>query len=447
MASIPTIVSRIKSHLDEHLSDAQIHQACADAQHIWRQRTLDPVTLLRLFMIQILHGNVACRALRHLGEMDATVTAYCNARKRLPLKVFAALTKAACVSMCHVTADIGKWRSHRVWLIDGSSTSLPDVPSLQHKFGKPTAMKPGCGFPVAHVLMLMDVHTGFVGEMLVNTWSASDMAQASATHASMQEGDVLVGDRAFGSYAHFALLLQRKLHGVCRMNQSRLPATSRKSKKRRRRAPRQSPMMRSVRDLGRDDLLVELIRDRPKPTWMDSNDWDQLLERITLRQITYRVPQDGYRTRKVTLLTTLTDAKAYPLKELAKLYHARWEIETNFRYLKTTLGMDTLHCKSPDGVMKELWMYVLVYNRVRRVMLDEARRLGVKPSRVSFIDALDAIRYGGGRHGVALIVNPDRPGRMEPRVIKRPKDRYRYMTRPREQLRQELLDKQKELAA
>ena len=135
MASIPTIVSRIKSHLDEHLSDAQIHQACANAQHTWRQRTLDPTTTLRLFVIQILHGNVACRALRHLGEMNATVTAYCKARKRLPLMVFAALTKAACVSMCHVTADIGKWRGHRVWLIDGSSTSLPDVPSLRGCIG------------------------------------------------------------------------------------------------------------------------------------------------------------------------------------------------------------------------------------------------------------------------------------------------------------------------
>lgn len=447
MASIPTIVSRIKSQLDEHLSPELIGQACADAQYTWRQRVLDPATMLRLFVIQILHGNVACRALRHLGEMNATPTAYCKARKRLPLNVFATLATAACTSMCDATANIGKWRGHRVWLIDGSSTSLPDVPSLQRKFGQPTSMKPGCGFPVAHVLMLMDAHTGFIGDMLVNTWSASDMGQASATHASMQEGDVLVGDRAFGSYAHFALLLQCKLHGVCRMNQSRIPATSRKSKKPRRRTPRQSPTMRTVRDLGRGDLLVELMRDRPKPTWMHPDDWDQLLETITLRQITYHFEQDGYRTRKVTLLTTLTDAKAYPKKDLAKLYHTRWEIETNFRHLKTTLGMDTLHCKSPDGVMKELWMYVLVYNLVRRVMLDEAPRLGVKPHRISFIDALDAIRYGGVRDGVALMVNPDRPGRMQPRVIKRPKDRYRYMTRSRDTLRQELLDAEKEVAA
>lgn len=444
MASISSTLSRIKSQLDEHLSPQQIRQACADAQYTWRQRLLDPATTLRLFVIQILHGNVACRTLRHLSEMDATVAAYCKARTRLPLNVFATLATAACVSMRDATTGVGNWRGHRVWLIDGSSTSLPDIPSLQRQFGQPTSMKPGCGFPVAHVLMLMDAHTGFIGDIRVNTWSASDIAHAAKTHASMQEGDILVGDRAFGSYAHFALLLQRKMHGVCRMHHSRIPATSRKSKKRRRRTP---PTMRTVRDLGRGDLLVELTRTRPKPTWMPPDDWDHLLETITLRQITYHVNQDGYRTSKVTLLTTLTDAKAYPQKELAKLYHARWEIETNFRHLKTTMGMDVLRCKSPDGVMKELWMYVLVYNLVRRVMLDEAQRLGVKPHRISFIDALDSIRYGGGRAGVALTVNPDRPGRMQPRAIKRPRDRYKYMTRPREQLCQPLLDKQKEVAA
>ena len=97
-------------------------------------------------------------------------------------------------------------------------------------------------------------------------------------------------------------------------------------------------------------------------------------------------------------------------------------------------------------MLKELWIYILVYNLVRRVMLDEAQRRGVEPSRVSFIDALDAMRHGVC-DDIAMIINPPRPGRMEPRVIKRRKDRYRYMTRPREELRQTLVDDGKEVAA
>ena len=205
--------------------------------------------------------------------------------------------------------------------------------------------------------------------------------------------------------------------------------------------------MRVLRKLGPDDFLVEIDRPNQKPKWMSLNDWRELPKTIIARQVSYRVVPKGHRTRQVTLLTTLTDEQAYPKKALTELYGARWEIETNFRHLKTTMGMDVLRCKSVDGVTKELWMYVLVYNLVRRVMLDEAQRRDVAPGRVSFIDALDALRLGGGLGEMALVINPVRPGRMQPRVIKRPKDRYRYMTRPRDTLRQELLDAEKEVAA
>ena len=436
MASIPSALWRIKSHLDEHLSPEQVRSACVAAGHRWRDRVLDPATTVRLFVIQVLHGNVACRALRHLGGLTASTNAYCNARARLPLEALGTLAASVGASMRDASADVGRWRGHRLWLIDGSSTSLPDAAGLQRVFGQPAAMKPGCGFPVAHVLMLMDAYTGFIADMLVGAWSTRDIAQASATHASMGEGDVLVGDRAFGSYAHFALLLQRNLHGLCRMHQSRTPAVPLTDRP----AP-PTATARTLRNLGPGDLLVELTRprDRDQPAWMSDEDWAAMPESITLRQVSYRVKRAGGRTRAVTLLTTLTDAEAYPKKALTELYRSRWEIETNFRHLKTTMGMDTLRCKTPEGVTRELWVYVLVYNLVRRVMLDEARRRGVSPRRVSFIDALDAVRYGDGHGVAALTINPDRPGRMQPRVIKRPKDRYTYMTRPRDDLKQALL--------
>jgi hypothetical protein len=254
----------------------------------------------------------------------------------------------------------------------------------------------------------------------------------------MRDGDVLLGDRAFGSWTHFALVLQQNLNMVARQHQRRKPPKKAKNKKRQRgKSPKAAePTMRVVRTLGRDDRLVELDRPKQKPAWIRDEDFEQLPARITLRQVRYRAKTSRGRTTQVTLLTTLTDPRKSPRRELAELYHARWRIETNLRDLKTTMRMDVLRCKSPGGVMRELWTYVLVYNLVRSVMLDQARQRGVDPDRISFIDTLDAMRHG--RADAWLWLNPSRPDRHEPRVIKRRKDRYPYMTRPRDQLRKAL---------
>jgi len=105
MASIAPALSRIKAHLDEHLSTRQIHHACRSVEHHWRDRRLDPVTTLRLFVVQVLHGNVACRALRHLGGMRASPTAYCKARLRLPIGVFTKLCATLIESLRQTTQD------------------------------------------------------------------------------------------------------------------------------------------------------------------------------------------------------------------------------------------------------------------------------------------------------------------------------------------------------
>ncbi|MDP7347839.1 MAG: transposase [Phycisphaeraceae bacterium] len=161
------------------------------------------------------------------------------------------------------------------------------------------------------------------------------------------------------------------------------------------------------------------------------------------RELHYTIEQRGLRTQAFTLVTTLVDEQKYAKQELAELYSARGQIETNLKHLKQTMGMDVLRSKTVEGVQKELWVYLIVYNQVRLFMLGAAERQGVAPDRISFIDALDALDALRRRNlivavTVALIVNPLRPGRDEPRVIKRRKDRYRYMTKPREALRKAL---------
>ena len=141
-------------------------------------------------------------------------------------------------------------------------------------------------------------------------------------------------------------------------------------------------------------------------------------------------------------LTTLLDPRRHSAQALAELYGLRWQIETDFRHLKQTLGLDVLHGKTPDIVEKEIAMFALVYNLVRRVMLAEAQRRGVPPQRVSFIDALRQLAWPLLGADPPLLLNPLRPGRVQPRVRKRRPKQYPVMKEPRNVLKRRLLSKQ-----
>ncbi len=199
------------------------------------------------------------------------------------------------------------------------------------------------------------------------------------------------------------------------------------------------PRSRWLRRLGFHDQVVEWIKPASRPCWIDEAPFAALPETITVRELRYRVARQGHRTREVTLATTLQDPRKYPAAELAELYQRRWQVETNLRHLKTTLKMDVLHCKTVEGVLKEMWMFVLVYNLVRTVMLEAARRQEVAPDRISFADALHWLMHAPPEQPLpALIVNPHRPNRIEPRACKRRPKEYDRMNRPRSEMRKEL---------
>jgi len=176
---------------------------------------------------------------------------------------------------------------------------------------------------------------------------------------------------------------------------------------------------------------------------MESAAYAALPRTIRVRELRYRTNTPGFRTRAITLVTTLLDAEVYPLDELAGLYRRRWEIETNFAHLKTTMGMDVLHCKSVEGVLKELTMYALVYNLARLVMLAAARSQSAPLAQISFVDALRWLAEACHREPkLELQINPLRRNRLEPRVRKRRPKEYPLLKHPRCQLRQQLLKKQ-----
>jgi Transposase DDE domain len=441
--TIPAIVRQFKSDVAKTLAPESILRVCELLGHAWRDRVLDPVATVHVFLLQILHGNIACSALSRLSGLVFTASAYCEARGRLPLAVFAVLLERVGEALVPEMDETGLWHGHRTWMLDGSSFSMSDTPELQAHFGQPAAQAKGCGFPVAHMLALFHSGTGFLRQVLASPVNTHDMKHAAVLHPGMAEGDVLIADRGLASFAHLALLFGRGMHALFRCHQQQIVSfrVGRKHTKQRK-SQKGLPRSRYVRRLGRRDQLVEYSKPRSKPSWMDPEAYAALPEALLVRELRYSTPERGVRTRVVTLVTTLLDPATYPAGELAELYRSRWRIEGNFRHLKTTMGMEVMHCKSVDGVLKEMCVFAIVYNLVRLTMLEASRRQGVPLERISFVDALRWLRDTPlGELLSDLIVNPARPNRIEPRARKRRPKEYDLLRQPRHELHKQLTPK------
>ena len=443
MAIIASTLARIKSDPLSMLGGAErVNRCFAEVGHTWRDRVLNPANTMALFIVQVLHGNTAISHLRHLLGSVAAQSSYCAARIRLPLAGVAAAATQLCCEGGRCIQDATTWLGRRVLMVDATSTATPDTPRLQNLWPQPSAQKTGCGFPIIKLLGLIDLATGMIVQLTTMALKTHEMSQLAGPLGALRAGDVLLGDRAFCSFAHLALLAALSVDAVFRMHQRQIidftpgrPSRGRSKKKKYRRG---LPNSRFVRRLGDEDQIVQWPRPAHRPAWMTEAQFAALPAVLQVRELRYRIIAKGMRTRVVIIATTLLDPMRYPKREIAKLYGLRWEIETNFRHLKTTMGMEQLKCRTPDGVLKELMIFVLVYNLVRAAMVQAAARQGVTDAnRVSFIDALRWLcsLVSVDRTGAVprLIVNPPRPGRWHPRVRKRRMAPYDLMNKPRAQ--------------
>jgi len=444
MASIAALLDRIKQDPSCLLDRLPIRQVCLDLGLQWRDRCLDPATTAALFIKQIIHGNSSCQQVRHLGDRTFSAQAYCQARMRLSLAVLQTLSHRLC--------DAVRWKraahepdfffTHRVFVVDGSTFSMPDTPELQAEFGQPGMQKIGCGFPAAHLLAMFDLNTGMLMEAAASPLRTHDLAKTGLMHPHLRQGDLLLGDTAFGSYTHFALLLQANLHGLMPNHQQRLVdfTPNRAYSKPGRKAVKGLPRSRWIKSLGMDDQLVEWFKPPRCPSYISAEQHDALPKSITVREIRRQVRHPGLgHWVELTIVTTLLDEKVYPAQKLVDLRLRRWQVEVNLRHLKTTMGLQTLKCRTVDGVRKELAAFVLVYNLVRMLMLEAADRQKTQPDRISFAGVLGWARAARpGQTMPRFVINPIRRERIDPRVIKRRKKPYHLMNRPRSKLRETL---------
>jgi hypothetical protein len=200
------------------------------------------------------------------------------------------------------------------------------------------------------------------------------------------------------------------------------------------------PRSRWLKALGIHDQLVVWLNPKTRPSWLTREALTALPESLVLQEVRDHIGSPGFRTHQITLVTTPLNAAVYRVDDLATLYRQRWQVGTSLAHLKTTMQMEVLHCKTVPGVLKELTVFAIVYNLIRMVMWNSARRQHTDVERISCLDALRW--FSAPSTGIplgVLLVNPMRPHRVEPRVKKRRPKSFPFMITPRRELRQQLV--------
>jgi hypothetical protein len=418
--------------------------AQADEGDNSRDRVFNLCLTLQCFLWQILKPKTSCRevvrqvqALFRLlgrGPVDEGNSAYCQARQRLPRERLEQL-----LSQSAQAADRragGQLNGRAVKVVDASSAQAPDTRANQKRYPQPAVQKPGCGFPVIKFLVLFSLDSGALLNIVMGSLHNHDLRLLQQLQAQLRPGDILLGDRAYGEYTTLATLPQRGIDVVARLHQARRVD------------------FRGAQRLSRNDGLFVWQKGSMRSMVLTKKQWRQVPDQITVRIIRFTATIRGYRGRRITLVTTLLDPKLYPAEQLIGLYARRWRLELCLRDVKTTMGMELLRCQTPDLAEKELLIYLLAHNLIRCLMAEAVARHRVELERVSFKGTVDGLRQYSAAISSArsrkmrdalwedLLLNlardmvPLRPGRIEPRALKRRPKNFGWLTKPRRQFKE-----------
>jgi Transposase DDE domain len=397
-----------------------------------RKRMFTPMITFTAFLGQVMSRGSSCRdAVRRVQAWaiasrrqppDDNTSGYCQARGRLSMELLQKAHERVCEWFGRRTKGEELWLGRSVKVVDGTGISMPDTDENRKAFPYAGGQRKGCGFPTGKLVGLFCLATGHLSKFTFDSWKNHDITLLRRLLDWIQDGDILLGDRGFCGWGVIAALKQRNVDVVFRLHQAR------------------------------KDKEGTSVWKKPKckEGW-EQESWDELPDAIEVRVITYRVEIPGFRTNEITLATTLLDAERYPDKEVIKLYNRRWQVELNFRDIKTTLGLDVLRTEIPGMIEKEIYMQVIAYNMIRGVMLESARQHNKSVYRISFKGTVDTLRqwivlfghtdektiksrYEDILLALACDLVPERPNRSEPRAVKRRPKVYQRLTKPRDEM-------------
>jgi hypothetical protein len=413
-----------------------------------RRRIYSKENTFWAFFSQILDADGGCRevvrkiqafaAMKSNTLPSSSTAAYCQARQKL---MESGLDEILAGTSTHIQpkGDEDLFFGRRVVVVDGTGLSMPDTEENQKLWPQQSHQKDGCGFPQAALCACFCLHTGGLLSYELGNKKSHELPMLRKQWGTFNEGDIFLGDKGFCSYFDVSSFKDRGVDSVITLAR-RIPVKE----------------TEAIKVLGENDLLIHWKK--PKRTKRSSYtelDHEALPEELLLRQIKVSVSEPGYRVSTFYIVTTLLDADKYPASDIAELYFKRWDVELYFRDIKTTMGMDILRCKIPSMVRKEIAMHFIVYNCIRCLIMEASTRHNTDVKRMSFKGSLQALRQWepninnakNSKYELLRLIDilyeiisetlvPDRPGRSEPRVVKRRPKAYQLMTAPRAEMKE-----------
>ncbi len=362
--------------------------------------------------------------------------AYCKARQKLSERFLRRLTITVAQGVEDAAPDAWRWQGRRALLVDGTTVNAPDTPPNQQAYPQSRSQKPGIGFPLIRIVVLLTLATATLIDAAVGPCEGKGTGETALLRTlfdSLRSQDVVVADRYYCSYWLAAMLRAKGADGVFRLHHMR-PYHFRH---------------------GRDDQ--EVVWHKPqRPEWMDKATYATMPKSLTLREVRTQVREPGFRVKELVVVTTLTNTHGYAKDAILDLYHDRWHVELDLRAIKQSLQMEVLRCQTPAMLHKEIWAHLLAYNLVRKVMAQAAIKAKLNPRQISFmgtVQTLNAFRdplLGATADELQRLAKfifvavashrvGNRPNRCEPRAVKRRPKEYARLKKPRAELRAALL--------
>ncbi len=424
--------------LRELLTDGEIETICRQVGHTWRARRLPPTITVRSLVYRSLHRNKSIRTL--LADMAAadirrqapTDAAWCQARSKLPLALWPELIQRSVQRLVDLVGRQFLYCGRPVFLIDGSTVSMPDEPELVETFGYANTKHGLSRFPVARLTFLVRAGVQAVCDYRIGHYRTGEDAQFNQMWPTIPNGAICLFDKKFCSFYNLAKLRQRRISVISPLHQKRDPYKLIKAGKR----------------IGPDQWIVRLdlacqLRKRYKD--------DSLPRYVQVRLIRAKFRRHG-QLKHLWLVTTLLDPQKYSRSSIVNLYRQRWEIETRIGSLKTTLRMNVLQSKKVKNVYSEIAATILAHNLVWTLIHQAAQHTQTQADRISFLGAVRTVlafsfplqtpnlderhrAYTAMLHHIASQTNAYRPDRIEPRLVKRQTRKFGFLKIPREKAR------------
>ncbi len=404
-----------------------------------RERLFPPTETLAMFISQTLSADRSCQQVVNQAAIQRLVTGlptcsthtggYCRARQRLPLEMVVGLTRHLSRQIDQQLSEKWRWHGRRVCLVDGTTVTMPDTAANQASYPQQGGQKVGLGFPICRMVGITCLSSGAVLNAAVGRFSGKGGDEHTLLRSiqdTLAHGDILLGDAFFASYFLIASMQARGVDILMEQQGARRRTTD----------------FRRGRKLGQRDHLITLEKPKKRPYWMSEQAYQAAPASMTVRE---------FKAGGKIMVTTLVCPSAAPKEELKGLYKQRWAVELDIRHIKETMGMGILSCKTPDMVLKEIWVYLLAYNLIRLLMAQSAFVANLMPRDISFkhclqlwllwsqqVDTSDEQQLYGLFRLMAQQRVGNRPGRIEPRAVKRRPKAYPLLTVERHKAREKV---------